>query len=407
MKLALLFGHRVSAARGAHKRILIVQWEYAQAGGASAQAVSELAGELLRHGHDVELIAQAPVGPADRAAPRGMRLTLINTRRPALTRSHPRAWGQLNFFIRVLLRAPRYARTKDCVITLDTPSGIGLAGALMRRLSGRRIRHVCWVLDLYSHQGLALQSPNRYARLRRLRKAIDHVAYANASEVVVIGECMRDYLRREGVRNTITVIPIWQDADRVFSVDASTFRERWGLHNAPCVLYSGHATFRHPLSPLVEAARKLPELTLVIVGTGENIEVARVLVQRYGLENVRIQTPVPPHEVNALLAAGDLHAVVLDSRATGTCVPSKLYAAMAVGKPVLFLGDARCQVARDIGTSECGASVDPQHWPDVVNTLRDWLNDPDGWAIKGQSGRRFFLENREKRVVCREWLRHL
>lgn len=384
-----------------------MQWEYAEGGGASAQTVTELAGELLNHGHEVEVVAQSPRGRPDVAVPRGLRLTLTRAPGLALAGSHSRAWGQFTFLAGVLLRAPRYARSKDCVITLESPPGIGLVGVLLRHLSRRRLRHICWVLDLYDDQFLAMQIPDRYASIRRVFRALDHMAHVRASEVVVVGECMRDYLHQQGIRNTISVIPVWQDAERIHPADASDLRVRLGLDGTPCLLYSGHATYRHPLSPLVEAARQLPALTLVIAGTGESFEAARALVERYQLQNVRVEAPVPAHELNALLSGGDLHAVVLDPRATGTCVPSKAYAAMAVGKPVLFLGDDRSQVARDVRAGDCGAAVDPAKLSALVDTLRDWLSDPDRWANKGLAGRAFFLGFREKRLVCNEWLRHL
>ncbi|MEO8898654.1 MAG: glycosyltransferase family 4 protein [Candidatus Dormibacter sp.] len=391
----------------AAKRILIMQWEYAKGGGASAQTVTELAGELLRHGHDVEVVAQAPRGRPDVAVPPGLRLTLTRAPGLALAGAHSRAWGQLAFLAGVLLRTPRYVRSKDCVITLESPPGLGLVGVLLRRVSRCRIRHLCWVLDLYDDQFLALHVPDRYAGLRRVFRALDHMALARASEVVVVGECMRDYLRRQGIRNTISVIPVWQDAGRIHPSDGSAVRERLGLGGGPCLLYSGHATYRHPLTPLIEAARQLPALTLVIAGTGESFEAARALVERYQLHNVRVEPPVPAHELNTLLSSGDLHAVVLDPRATGTCVPSKAYAAMAVAKPLLFLGDDRSQVARDVRAGDCGAVVDPAKLSALVEVLRDWISDPDGWAKRGRAGYAFFVRFREKRYACSEWLHHL
>ncbi len=388
------------------KRVLIVQWEYAK-GGASSQSVSELASELLRHGHRVEVIAQAPDGPSKVESPPGLRLTLTGTRGRLLAGSYQRAWGQLTFLIGVLRRAARYARDRDCVITLDTPTGIGLAGNLIRHLSRRRVRHICWVLDLYQHQAVALKLPNRYTKLRPFRAVVDQIGYALASETVVIGDCMRDYLREQGVRKKVSVIPMWQDKGRIHAVDDRAIRERWRLQGKRCLLYSGHATYRHPLTPLVEAARRLPELTLVIAGTGENIDAARRLAQEYRLDNVRVHAPVRASDVNALLSMGDLHAVVLDPAATGTCVPSKAYAAMAVGKPLIFLGDPRSQVARDVRASGCGACVDPGHLTELCRVLDDWLSDSDAWQSKGQAGLSFFLRSREKRVVCEEWLSHI
>jgi len=79
----------------------------------------------------------------------------------------------------------------------------------------------------------------------------------------------------------------------------------------------------------------------------------------------------------------------------------------AKGGPSKLGGSLRSQVARDIRAGEYGASVDTSHWSELMATLRDWINPPDEWEEKGQSGLRYFLAIREKRIIAGEWLRHI
>jgi hypothetical protein len=56
--------------------------------------------------------------------------------------------------------------------------------------------------------------------------------------------------------------------------------------------------------------------------------------------------PFQPYEkLSESLSAGSVHVVTLKEGMQGTLVPSKFYSALAVAKPVIFVGPRRCEVA--------------------------------------------------------------
>ena len=65
--------------------------------------------------------------------------------------------------------------------------------------------------------------------------------------------------------------------------------------------------------------------------------------------------PYQPRErLRETLSAGDIHLISLDAKVQGFIVPSKLAGILAVGRPVIFLGDKNNSVAAAILQERCG-----------------------------------------------------
>jgi hypothetical protein len=66
---------------------------------------------------------------------------------------------------------------------------------------------------------------------------------------------------------------------------------------------------------------------------------------------------VPLHQLGSVLKAADLHLITLDDRFVGYVLPSKVYACIESGRPVLFIGHADSDVHL-----LCSQQLDPQRY---------------------------------------------
>ena len=78
----------------------------------------------------------------------------------------------------------------------------------------------------------------------------------------------------------------------------------------------------------------------------------------------------------------------------GLVVPSKFYSILAVGRPVVYEGDSRGEVARVIKEEHCGAVITPGDDREIERTLISYLNDPsriveDGLRARAAYNNRF------------------
>lgn len=365
---------------------------------AAARAVYELACSLVEQGTEVTVLstasAESALLPPGSSEPR---LAALPARR---------AGGIVRFLFAASWWLARRCRQIDLVITLEDPTGVAATVLPTSILSRRRVRHVAWIMDQQTDQLVALQIGGLLSQwLNRVRLAIDTQALRVPEVIVVLGECMRDRMAARLPGRRIEVLPFWQedllppggraDQDR---------REGSPVGEEMVVTYSGHATFRHPLQVVLDAARLLehdPRIRFVLAGTGPEMERAlRAPVPA----NVQRGPVAPRAGLARSLLAADLHLVVLDARATGTCVPSKAYSAMGVGRPVLFIGSEECQVARDLRATESGVVVDGNDTRALALAIEGLRDDPVGRRAMGLKGRRFFEQSRERSVGCRRWV---
>jgi hypothetical protein len=121
-----------------------------------------------------------------------------------------------------------------------------------------------------------------------------------------------------------------------------------GLANRRRLLYSGNWGLAHEYETVVEGLarfeRKHPGLVGVwLNATGPRVEIVAQALGRAGVTYVRTE-PVPLDEVASVLLAADAHLITLDDRFVGFVLPSKVYACVESGRPVLFVGSEESDV---------------------------------------------------------------
>ena len=106
-------------------------------------------------------------------------------------------------------------------------------------------------------------------------------------------------------------------------------------------MYSGNHSPSNPLTTLLRAAVELrddPDLRFLFVGGGSGKKEVEQFIREHNLANV-ISLPYQPlSELGNSLSAADVHVVSLGEQMVGIIHPCKIYGAMAVGRPILYLG---------------------------------------------------------------------
>src|SRR5690606_32983651 len=129
----------------------------------------------------------------------------------------------------------------------------------------------------------------------------------------------------------------------------------------------------------------------VFVGDGSRYDdLARERTRR-GLDNIRLMPYQPPARLREIMESGDVHLVSVKEEAAGFLVPSKLYSALAVGRPCVFIGPAQSEAAKVISDFKAGIVLpqgDAQALAEAIKTLRmngqAWFEAQAGAASAGQ-----------------------
>jgi colanic acid biosynthesis glycosyl transferase WcaI len=262
----------------------------------------------------------------------------------------------------------------DHVLVSTNPPMIGAAGIALAL--SRRSRLSLWMMDINPDQIVAA------GRMTATSLPVVGFDWLNkhtllrAQNVVTLDAFMAERLQTKlAACPTPEVIPPWPILS-VGELDrraGQRFRAQHGLAGKRVVMYSGNLSPLHPVDTLLEAARALQDdqrLEFVFIGGGS----ARERIASYGLRNLRFLPYQPLSELQESLSAADVHLVSMGDAMVGIVHPSKIYSAMAVGRPILALGPRRSHIASLVREHQVGWHVEHGAVDQAVASLREIAN---------------------------------
>jgi colanic acid biosynthesis glycosyl transferase WcaI len=281
-----------------------------------------------------------------------------------------------NYLTYLSLAIPRAISLRsDVVLAMTDPPIEGIVGAAVALLTGRPF--VYNIRDMYPDMavGSSIVRPGGFtARWERMHRW----ALRRATRVIVLGEDMRDRIVRKGVDSARVVVS--RDGitvpDTLPPPDNSVAREIRGDFRFVLV-HAGNLGFYGAWQTLISAVRILENEGVGLVFVGEGAMKSQVEAMAAGCRAVRFLPFRPASEIPLVLSSGDMHLVTVKRGLEGVVVPSKLYATLAAGRPVLGVAPEDCDVVRIIRRSACGLAADPDDPNTVVEALRGVLHDSE------------------------------
>jgi len=321
---------------------------------ATAQHLSDLAVTLSERGHDVTVVCgDRPYDNPGERYPRREEWRGVDIRRiPSCSFGKStrlrRAAGFASFFIRCVIELatlPRY----DLVVAMTSPPLISWLGALYAFF--RADRFAFWVMDLNPDEALAAGWLRPNSWMTMVLSAMLRHSLHRADSVVVLDRFMAEKIEAKGIQpHKISVIPPWSH-DHIVRYDLEGregFRKDNGLDGKYVVMYSGNHSPCHPLTTLLEAARRLAgrqDIAFCFVGGGSEFNKVRRFAAEHKLKNIVTLPYQPLERLPASLSSADLHAVVMGDPFVGLVHPCKVYNIRTLGIPYLYIGPAESHVS--------------------------------------------------------------
>ena len=200
----------------------------------------------------------------------------------------------------------------------------------------------------------------------------------------------------------VAVVHNWADGDRLYPLPSgqNPRREAMGLGNRVVVLYSGNLGLAHDFEPVCEAMLRLrsyrDSLAFVFVGDGARRWEVEAFVRQEDLDGlVQFCDYVPQDQLLESLNLGDVALLTLLDGTEGLVVPSKLYAYLGVGRPILAVCPNPCEVSEIVSQAQCGLVVSTGE--ELAEAIRSLLEDERLRAEMGGRARSVFEERFERR----------
>lgn len=246
------------------------------------------------------------------------------------------------------------------VLFSTSPPLIGFVGGAIAWL--RRAPAAYWAMDLNPDQLVALGKLRPESFVTRVLEWANRRMLRGAALIITLDRFMAERIARRRPTAPIAIIPPWPH-ERLLDAGAregNPFRERHAVRDKIVVMYSGNHTHSNPFRTVLEAARRLrdhPGLHFMFIGGGNAKPDVDDFKREHALANVTSLPYQPASEVRHSIAAGDVHLVTMGDAMTGVIHPSKVYAAMAAGRPILYLGPRESHVADILACAPIGWSI--------------------------------------------------
>lgn len=398
----------IPAARG-QRTFLVLSQVYVPDPAAVGQQIADAAAELAGRGHRV-IVLTANRGYDDPSVlyPSCEVIEGVTVRRLRFS-----SFGKRSILIRLLSGTlyilqvivwSIFVRKVDVVVVSTVPPMISIAALVISAL--RRVPLKLWVMDLNPDQMIAVGILKATSPAARLLDRFNRMVLARAVDVIVLDRFMARRINRKlDVSHKLSIIPPWplEDVGPPITHDENPFRKAHGLEGKLVVMYSGNHSPSNPILTVLAAAERLhDELELVFLSVGGGL--GKKDVEAAANPNIRSLPYQPRAELKYSLSAADVHLVSVGEAMVGIVHPCKLYGAMAVARPILFLGPRECHVSDILDQEDIGWHIAHGDVDNAERVLRALLQmNREDLVVKGARARAALItQGLTKPALCRQ-----
>ncbi len=380
------------------KTLLILSQVYVPDPASVGQHMHDVATEMVRRGHRVIVFAASRGydDPSRKYASREIRDGVEIRRLPLSSFGKSsvavRLLAGLFFVLQCILRG-LFVRNPQAVLVSTSPPMCSLAAVVIGMI--RRVPIKYWVMDLNPDQMVAMGRIGPASLPARALDWLNRLILRRADVVVVLDRFMAKRVRaKEHVAHKMTISPPWPHEDHLEVVrhEENPFRREHGWDEKFVFMYSGNHSLSSPLTTVLAAALAVGDrhdAVFAFIGGGLGKAEIDQAIKQHRCANIFSLPYQPLGRIKYSLSAADVHIVALGPAMVGIIHPCKVYGAMAIGRPILFLGPADCHVADILRQHHVGWRIEHGDVSGAERTLRAILDtDRDELRRMGERARR-------------------
>ena len=396
-------------------RLLILTQFFPPDFAATGQLIEELVSQLSREDVEVNVFTGQPGYAFEtEKAPSVETSNSVRVKRSRMSQLLPsklrgKALNGLLFSLRAILHLMRRSRQYDVLLVTTAPPFLPVIGYLANLFLGAR--YVCLLYDLYPDIAVELGVVNANNPIAKLWRSLNRKVWLRAENIIVLSDSMKQriVMHCPEVECKVSVIHSWSNDKQIVPIAKSEnwFAKEHALTNTFVVLYSGNMGRCHDIDTLLAAAQLLKDepILFVCIGGGAKRETLKVDVEAQGLENFRF---LPYQEKATLpysLTAGDLSLVSVAEGMESLVAPSKLYPAMATGRPIAAICPANSYLGPLLKAAGCGAAFENGAAEHLANYIRMLSHNGEEAERLGQAGRQYLEAHFTPEIIAQQYLK--
>jgi len=241
-----------------------------------------------------------------------------------------------------------------------------------------KVKRKPWVFelrDLWPESIATVGAMSKESKTYHILEKIELSLYRSADMVIPNTPAFKKNLVSRGIpENKIHVIPNGANLELFDPERKNTeLKEKLGIKEDFVIGYIGTHGLAHSLDFVIESITKakFENIHFLFIGDGAQKETVKSIAEEKGLENVTFLDPIPKEQIPDYLALTNASLVPLKKSDTfKTVIPSKIFEACAMGKPIIL--GVEGQAKEIIDEFEAGVCFEPENsseFADAVNRL--------------------------------------
>jgi len=379
--------------------ILIITQVYFPDTASVSQHLTDLAERLVSRGHSVEVISSRFGYDTDdvyakKYLQNGVSISRVRNSNYKKKYFLFRALNFLSFNVTLLGNLLIGKRSVDLVIGTTVPPFSALIGLAFAKI--QRATFCFWVMDLQPELAIASGLIKEKSITAKFFNILGDFIIRKSDKLISLDRFMTGYLINRGaLPNNISEIPVWPVSEGFYDGDRSEnpFRIQNRYHDKFVIMFSGNHAHVHPLGTLLQAAMKLKDdqrFLFSFVGGGVRKEEVTSFRLRHQLSNIVQHEFQPRSSFHISIAASDMQVVVLGDGQVGFTHPNKVYGAMFLGKPILYIGPRSSHVTDILAELQNNVMVRHDDVDELISQLLNFAElSEDEKSIVAQKNREY------------------
>ena len=400
-------------------RFLFLTQYYPPEIGAPQTRLKSMGIELVKLGHQVEVVTALPNHPTGRIFPNYKGKFYVKENIDEITIHRvwlyaatgagiKRVTNYFSFTLTCLFGLLR-CQKPDYIFVESPPLFLSTPAYLMSLIWKRPF--IFNVADLWPDSAKKLDLLKE-GLIFRLLSRLEKWTYRKALFVNAVTEGIHDILLKEKnvPKEKVLFLPNGVDT-ALFDIRKKNeeIAAKFGLADKKVVLYAGTHGFAHGIEVALKAASCLKpreDIVFVFVGDGSEKKTLVRLAKEMALSNVLFFDPVPLNVIADLYSIASIGLSTLrNSSLFEATRPVKIYPAMASGVPILYSGSG--EGARLVEQHETGIVVPPEDPQALAAAVLKIIDDEVYSKKLGKNGRCFVEEHLSWNYIVNEWLDQL
>ena len=381
---------------------------------ATGQLIEELVKQLEKQGINIKVFTGQPGYAFNTAqAPALEQLGHVRVQRSRSTqiwsnRIRGKAVNGVLFTLRAFLHMIRNAGKNDVFLLTSAPPFLSIAGYLTHLFL--KSAYVCLIYDLYPDIAIALGVVSHKHWLAKFWWAINRQIWQKSIGIIVLSPAMKERVVAicPEVADKVSVIHNWGDPELIVPIakEKNWFAKQHNLDSIFTILYSGNMGRCHDTDTILATAKQLQdeEIQFVCIGGGPKRESFIQDVKRLGLKNFLF---LPYQEKSVLpysLTACDLSLVSVQLGLENLVAPSKLYPALAAGRPIAAICPKDSYLRQLITDGQFGISIDNGDSDSLSKFILNLKSDRQLAEKMGNASREYLQSNFTPEIIAKQYI---